>query len=99
MCGGAASSPGADTTPTDAPVSAFMTRDPDVLDAHASVAFALPRMRVEGYRHIPLVDDDGAPVGCISVRDIVDWIVDLIPEAVNNLPPASGRFPRTVDGG
>ena len=83
----------------DTSVESIMTPDPVVLEAHASIAFALQRMSVEGYRQVPLVDSEGCPVGCVSVRDIVNWIVEIVPETVTNLPPSSGRFPRTVDGG
>jgi CBS domain-containing protein len=36
-----------------------MTRDPITLSADASVAYALNLMVVEGFRHIPIVDDAG----------------------------------------
>jgi CBS domain-containing protein len=31
-------------------------------------------MAVHGFRHIPLVDDDGRPVGVVSLRDIVEFM-------------------------
>jgi CBS domain-containing protein len=69
------------------PVSAVMTRNPSTLPESALVAFALRKMVEEGYRHIPLVADDGKrPVGVVAVRDIVAWIVALLPEAVTTLP-------------
>ena len=89
---------GGPQTALSARVDTIMTRDPDTLPAHASVAFALHRMSVEGYRHIPLVDAESRPVGCVSVRDIVDWMVDLFPDSVMNLPPEPG-YPTSVDGG
>lgn len=88
---------GAKVAPTAA-VTEIMTHDPTVLPEHASIAFALQRMSEEGYRHIPLVDDAQEPVGCVAVRDIVNWIVDQLPESVMNLPPGAG-YPKTVDGG
>jgi len=44
-------------------VESVMTRDPETLSVTASVAYALNRMSVDGYRHIPIVDDDGKAVG------------------------------------
>ena len=79
-------------------VEAVMTPDPDTLPSSASIAFALRTMSVEGYRHIPLVDSEGAPVGVVAVRDIVGWLARLFPESVLNLPPEPG-YPKTVDGG
>ena len=70
------------------PISLVMTREPSVLPQSALVAFALRRMVSEGYRHVPLVADDGkTPVGVVAVRDIVAWIVALLPESVSTLPP------------
>ena len=70
-----------------APVSSVMTRGPATLPESALVAFALRKMVEEGYRHIPLVAEDGKrPVGVVAVRDIVAWIVALLPEAVTTLP-------------
>ena len=89
---------GGDRVPLDAPVERIMTPDPETLPNHASVAFALNRMRVQGYRHIPLVDDDGKPVGVVGLRDIVHWMVDQLPEAILNLPP-DASYPKSVDGG
>ena len=80
-------------------VSAVMTPDPETLPPSASVAFALNKMSVDGYRHIPIVGALGQPIGILSVKDIVHFVVDFFPEAVLNLPvdPARG-IPKTEDG-
>lgn len=80
------------------PVEAVMTRNPDTLHPDAGVAYALRKMSEEGYRHIPMVDAQGVPVGIIAVRDIVRWLVDLFPDAMN-LPPNPSLESRSVDGG
>ena len=79
-------------------VDKVMTVDPDTLPASASIAYALNKMSVEGYRHIPLVDGEKRPVGVVAVRDIVAWMCSLFPSSVLNLPPEPG-YPKTVDGG
>jgi CBS domain-containing protein len=53
------------------PVSDFMTPNPQSLVADAKIAFALQRMDVGGYRHLPVVDQRGDLVGIISARDIL----------------------------
>src|SRR5262245_52098871 len=40
-------------------VEAVMTPKPETLEATESLAFALNKMSVGGYRHIPVVDDAG----------------------------------------
>ncbi len=71
---------------TRAPVSKFMTPSPETLRPKDSVAYALNKMSVGRIRHVPLVDDDGRPAGMISVRDIVDFLVEVFPEEILNLP-------------
>jgi CBS domain-containing protein len=80
-------------------VDAVMTRDPETLRPSASVAFALNKMSVDGYRHIPIVDDEGKAVGVLSIKDIVNFVVDFFPESVLNLPSDPDKaFPKTEAG-
>ena len=67
---------GVHTDYTERPISDFMTPKPETLTANKSLAFALHKMDVGGYRHMPLVQDD-RPVGMISVRDIMRHITRL----------------------
>ena len=80
-------------------VSTVMTPDPETLPPSASVAFALNKMSVDGYRHIPILAADGRVAGLVSVKDIVHFVVDFFPEAVFNLPVDPDRaIPKTEDG-
>ncbi len=69
-------------------VAEVMTRDPECLTLDDSLAFALHLMSVGGFRHIPILDQHGHPAGVIAMRAIVDFMVDLVPRAVLNLPPS-----------
>jgi CBS domain-containing protein len=81
-------------------VEAVMTRNPETLEDAESLAFALNKMSVGGYRHIPIVDRGGKPIGMLSIRDIVDFLVELFPEDLVNLPPSPAHaIPKSVDGG
>jgi len=60
----------------DQPISMFMTENPSTLDLHAKVAFAIHRMSLGSFRHIPIVTDDGDLTGIISVRDILKYLMD-----------------------
>ncbi len=75
------------TDPTSVRIEKIMTADPECLQPTDSVAFALHLMHMGGYRHVPLVNEDYQPVGIVSVKDIVDHIVEHFPEEVYNLPP------------
>jgi CBS domain-containing protein len=54
-----------------------MTRDPVVLRADDSMAVAIHKMAVGGFRHIPLVDG-ATPTGVISARDIFRHILGVL---------------------
>ena len=58
------------------PVSEYMTSDPQTLAADSKVAFAVQRMDLGSYRHVPIVDNQGRPVGIVSVRDILRYLAD-----------------------
>ena len=67
-----------------------MTEDPEALVVDSSVAWILNKMSVGGFRHVPVVDAEGRPVTVVSVRDIVDFLVDHFPYEVQNLPTEFG---------
>lgn len=88
--------PGKGRLSKDVKVTEIMTRDPLTLHPEDSVAFAMNYMAVGGYRHIPIVDELGEPVGLLSVRDLLRFVVQFFPEEVVALPPkpAKGGTPR-----
>lgn len=67
-------------------VSQLMTPDPETLPEESELVYALHKMTIGGYRHVPLLDTSGAPVAVVSMRDIVDYIVSLYQTEVLNLP-------------
>jgi CBS domain-containing protein len=60
--------------PLDRPVSEVMTPDPVVLRDTDTMAVALNKMGVGGFRHIPLTRD-GELVAMVSVRDVLQWVL------------------------
>src|SRR6202521_4503287 len=69
------------------PVSASMTPDPMTLPADANVAFALSKMVLEGFRHIPLVDDDGRPTAVVSMRNLIEYLGEIYSRELLTMPP------------
>jgi CBS domain-containing protein len=65
-------------------VEMCMTPEPETLRDDDTVACAVNRMHLGGYRHLPIVDEEGTPVGVISVKDIIDELAMLYPEEVLN---------------
>lgn len=58
------------------PVAEVMTPDPVVLRVDDSVAVAINKMAVGGFRHIPLVED-GRATGIVSARDLFHYILGV----------------------
>jgi CBS domain-containing protein len=85
----------------DRPVREFMTAKPEVLTPHDPIALAMNRMGMGAYRHVPLVDNEGRPVGLLVMRDVVRYIVRFFPDVALNVPPHSVHEPpeRNVEGG
>lgn len=63
-----------------APVRDFMTPAPEALEADTSLTFALNKMSVGGFRHVPVVDDDQRPLGVVSVKDVLAHITANVPD-------------------
>jgi CBS domain-containing protein len=83
----------------DRAIEEVMTPEPESLRLDDGIAFALNRMSVGGFRNVPIVGDDGAVVGILSQRDVVDYIVSLLPTHVINLPPIPDLEAHAEDGG
>jgi CBS domain-containing protein len=59
------------------PISQFMTPDPVTLETNDKIAYALHKMNVGGYRHIPILFE-GSLAGVISIRDILRYLTERI---------------------
>jgi CBS domain-containing protein len=55
----------------------LMTRDPVVLRHDETIAVAINKMAVGGFRHIPIVAD-GRPTGVVTARDVFRHLVDSL---------------------
>src|SRR5271156_5349244 len=69
------------------PVSMSMTPDPFRLPADANVAFALSKMVLEGFRHIPLMDDAGRPTAVVSMRNLIEYLGGIYSPGMLTMPP------------
>lgn len=83
----------------DQPVSDWMTPDPDRVRQQDPAHTALRLMRRRGYRNVPVVDDADRVVGCVRHKDIVDYVVEVYPEEVLNLPPDPDQVVLEREGG
>ncbi len=67
-------------------VGEFMTPDPVCQPADITVAYALNLMSHGGFRHLPLVDSDHLPIGIVSVKDVLDHLVNGFFDELLNFP-------------
>jgi CBS domain-containing protein len=57
-------------------VAAWMTRDPETVERSETTGHAAALMIHGGFRHLPVVDDGGKPVGIVSIRDLMRVVLD-----------------------
>ena len=79
-------------------LSEVMTRNPESVPREASVAWVLNQMAIGGFRHIPVVDDSGCPTFVVSVRDVVQLLVEFFPKEILNLAPEWENLAKQREG-
>ncbi len=65
-------------TDLEAAVSTVMSDEPDTFDPDLDVWDAATWIAESGYRHLPVVDDDGSLLGVVSIRDLLKALVDTV---------------------
>jgi CBS domain-containing protein len=61
-------------------VREWMTPNPETVEEDDSIGFAIHKMDIGGYRHLPVLQA-GVPVGIISVRDVVRHLAGYLSPA------------------
>ncbi|MGB9688221.1 CBS domain-containing protein [Thermogutta sp.] len=77
----------AEATDLETPIGDVASPGPVTVKKKDSLAEAISRMSYRGYRHLPLVDEDGQVVGMVDAINIIQWLVEHFPRAVYTLPP------------
>ena len=72
-------------------VKAFMIADPQTARPEDSLNTAILYMARGGYRHVPIVDTENRPVGMVSIRDVISYLIEEFPQEVLTLPPRPVR--------
>jgi CBS domain-containing protein len=69
----------------EAPIKTYMVASPTtVLDSDV-IMTAIEKMSAGGFRRLPIVDDEGHPVGMLGVAGILHYLVQHLPKRVYNL--------------
>ena len=80
------------------PVDEFMTADPDVLSADATLLDAMQAMERGHYRNVPLVDEGGNLVGLLRQQDVLEYVAEAFPQEILNLPPRPHQLMEEPEG-
>jgi len=54
-----------------------MTANPEIVKAADPLAFAVSKMAMGGFRHLPVLSDEGEPIGIISIQDVLSCLAPL----------------------
>lgn len=81
------------------PIEKVMTANPKTLGPEDRLGTAIKMMTEQGYRHVPLVDENGRGAGLLTAREILTYIAEHFPAEVVNLPPRLHQTPRKAEGG
>jgi len=84
--------------PLTVSLDSCMTASPVVVRPKDSVTGAVRHMEEGGYRHLPVVDEKGKPLGMLSVKRIVHYLAEHFPATIYNLPPDPSVFPLRAEG-
>ncbi len=66
-------------------LGSVMTPDPRTLRPRDPVAFAINWMAIEGFRNVPIVDDEGVVHGVLTVWDVMRHLDDVF-EQIEAIP-------------
>jgi CBS domain-containing protein len=83
--------------PLTLPIAEVMTPDPVTIMPRDPIRLAVRRFEGGGHRHLPVVDESKRPVGILSVKRVVHYLVEHYPSAVYNQPP-SDQAPDSAEG-
>ena len=73
-------------------VGEVMTEEPECLPEDLKVADVLNLMSVGGFRHVPVVDSAGRPAFVVSVKDVVQFLVEAFPNEILNTGSDRTRY-------
>jgi CBS domain-containing protein len=59
-------------------VTSIMSQEPDTFDPDLDVWDAAAWIAESGYRHLPIIDDEGVLLGVVSIRDLLKALVETV---------------------
>ena len=56
-------------------VREIMTPNPECLKADDPIAYAVNKMALGGFRHVPVLAADGTPISILSIKDVLHYLM------------------------
>jgi CBS domain-containing protein len=75
-----------------------MTPNPVSVRDNETIGIALRRMQHGGYRHLPVVNEAGFPIAILSIKRILRYIAEHMPDLVYNQPPDPNQVQQEYGG-
>ncbi len=54
-----------------------MTANPEIVKATDPLSFAVNKMAMGGFRHLPVISEEGDPIGVISIQDVLSFLAQI----------------------
>lgn len=84
--------------PAQIQLAEVMTKDPVALRRPDCITYAINRMATRNIRNVPVIDDDGRPVGLLRIWDVLAHLADVL-EEIAQVPPESATDDMWLDLG
>jgi len=82
----------------DSPITEAMSTTLATVKPTDPITRALKLLHDRGLRHLPVVDENGQAVGIVSVRRVLEYLVDHFPQEVYNSPPDPSTIVESREG-
>jgi len=84
--------------PMSTPLRECMTCSLVTVKPKDTVRQAIQKMEEGGYRHLPVTDEHDRPLGVLSAKRILSYLVEHFSTTVFNQPPDGQHYPDTSEG-
>ncbi len=55
-------------------VEQIMTPNPEFVQPDDSIAFVVNKMAMGGFRHVPVINEDGTPLSIVLIKDVLEYL-------------------------
>ncbi len=75
-----------------------MTHNPVCITMKDPIRVAIKKMVEGGYRHLPVINEYHIPIGILSVKRVIHYLIEYFPDLIYNLPSDPNRIFMQLNG-